>query len=338
MSFGTGDIDYSIVICTYNPDNRILERCLEAVSQLDRNGIATETILVDNNSNTPVSSLPYVQNFGKKIQDFKPILVQEQGVNFARMAAIDMAKGKYIVYIDYDNEPASNYLQQLKKLNADYPQVGAWGPGNVSVDFLDGVAKNIELYAKNAFQERHETVIHFAQEKEWQACYPFGTGLCTHTFILKEYNVLARQGKLTLSGRKGNKLTSGEDTQMVLICISKGYAAGVSPSLQLTHMIPATRANKNYLQRLAFGTGLSYESCLMQIFPEHKSVLEKNILPPDKFSRKTVKKYIAAKFSSNPHKLFYLCQYIGMHASAYLALNRPLPSLVNKIIKYLKLE
>lgn len=332
------DIDYSIVICTYNPDDRILERCLAAVSELDRNSISTETILVDNNSQLPVATLPYVQHFGKKIQDFKTLLVTEQGVNFARMAAIDAAKGKYIVYIDYDNEPAANYLQELKKLNAAYPQVGAWGPGNVSVDFLDGVAINIEAYAKNAFQERHETAIHFAQEKEWQPCYPFGTGLCTYTFLLKEYNVLARQGKLTLSGRKGNKLTSGEDTQMVLICISKGYAAGVSPSLQLTHIIPANRANKNYLQRLAFGTGLSYESCLMQIFPEHKTKLEKTILPPDKFSRKTIKKYIAAKFSGNPYKLLYLSKYIGMHASAYLALNRPLPSLVNKIIKYLKLD
>lgn len=338
MSHDATNIDYSIVICTYNPDERILERCLAAVSRLNRQGITTETILVDNNSKIPVSSLSFVRDLGSKIENFKTHIVTEQGVNFARMAAIDKAKGKDILYVDSDNEPVDNYLQELKKLHTDYPQVGAWGPGNVSVDFLDGVAKNIEEYAKNAFQERHENAIQFATEKEWQPCYPFGTGLCTQAFLLKEYNVLARQGRLTLSGRKGNKLTSGEDTQMVLICISKGYAAGVSPTLCLTHMIPGNRANKNYLQRLAFGTSLSYENCVLQIFPEHKKTLEAAILQEAKFSRKAVKKFLAAKFSSDPHKLFYLAQYIGMHSSVYLALNRPLPTMVHRIIKWMKLD
>ncbi len=331
------EIDYTIVICAYNPDERLLKRCLEAVHNLDTHGITTEVILVDNNSINPLDRIQYVREYVRKIPSMKILLVAQQGVKHARMAAIEESKGKYIVYIDYDNEPEKNYLKELKKLNAQYANVAAWGPGDVTVDFIDGVDKKIEEYSRIAFQERHDTTIQSASLPEWQSCYPFGTGLCTHAFLLKEYNKLARQGKFTLQGRKEDQLTSGEDTQMVLLCISKGYFAGVSPTLKLTHMIPAERSNLQYLKRLAYGTGLSYETCLLQVFPEYLEKLQAEILPGSKFSRRTIKKYLKIKFSSDPFKIFELIRYIALNAGAYVALDKPLPPLVKSIIRRLKL-
>jgi Glycosyl transferase family 2 len=331
------NIDYSIVICTYNPDERILKRCLNAVTNLDRTGITTEVIIVDNNSLTPVESLPYVRDFLKATPSAKMIMVSVQGVNYARIAAITEAIGKYIVYFDYDNEPDRNYLQELRQLNAKYPQVASIGPGDVTVDFIDGIEPAREIYARAAFQERHEAAIKFSAVREWQPCYPFGTGLCTYTFLLKEYVSLARQGKFTMPGRKGNELTSGEDTQMVLLCISKGYFAGVSPALQLRHIIPKTRANENYMHRLAYGTALCYETCLLQVFPEHRNTLRQKMISGAKFTRRSVKKFVKATLSTDPDKLLQLVQFIGSNASVYLALHKPLPPVVKRIIKYLKL-
>jgi hypothetical protein len=334
----TNDIDYSIVICAYNPDERILIRCLAAVHNLDTTGIRTEVILSDNNSTFPVSGLGCVKDLSAKIPLMQTIMVAEQGVKYARMAAIERAKGKYIVYIDYDNEPAADYLQQLKKLNALYPEVAAWGPGNVRVDFIDGIEKRIEEYARAAFQERHEKGTRFSTEHSWQSCYPFGTGLCTHAFLLKEYVQLAKQGVFTLQGRKANRLSSGEDTQMVLLCISRGYAAGVSPTLKLNHMIPQSRANKKYLRRLAYGTAECYETCLTQVFPDRKNELVKNVIPPFKFTTRALKKLLKTIWSSEPNSFFELSAFIGINAGAYHALGRRPPAVIKKMINFFELQ
>lgn len=331
-------IDYSLVICTFNPDKRILQRCLEAVWQLDTTGISTEVILVDNNSDLPLHQQSYIKIFEEKIPGMHILLVPEQGVNYARMAAIEKAAGNYIVYFDYDNEPESDYLQELKKLNEQFPAVAAWGPGKVTVDFIDGVDNAIRHFASMAFQQREEQTVRTARENSWQSCYPFGTGLCTTASLLKEFVQLARQGRFTASGRKGNKLSSGEDTQMVLHCISKGYAAGVSPALKLTHIIPQNRANSQYLQRLLYGTFICYETCLLQVFPEQKKSLEQKIMPRWKFSRKSLKKFIRARWSKDPHKMFDLVEFIATNAGTYAALNKPVPLPVNQIVRILKVE
>ncbi|WP_420150171.1 glycosyltransferase [Spirosoma sp.] len=329
-------IDYSIVICTYNPDERLLKRCLQAVDNLDKEGLTIEVIIVDNNSAVPVSSLPSVKAYAQKLPALTIINEREQGVNHARIAAIDKARGKYTVYFDYDNEPEEDYLQALEKLHEQYPDVAAWGPGHVWVDFLDGIDKAIEKYARNLFQERHEEKITFAKEPEWQPCYPYGTGLCTATFLLKEYVALARQGRFTLSGRKGNLLTSGEDTQMVLICIHEGYAAGVSPTLKLKHIIPGNRANHTYVVRLIYGTGICYETCVVQVFPEYVEQLQKKKISEAKFIRRSLKKYIKAQWSRDPDDEFSLVSYIASISGVYLALNKPIPSLINRITNSLK--
>lgn len=331
-------VDYSIVICAYNPDERLLKRCLNAVYNLDIAGISTEVILVDNNSQVPVETLSYVREYLAKISSMKIILVVKQGVKYARIAAIEQATGKYIVYFDYDNEPESNYLQELKKLNAQYPQVGALGPGDVTVDFIDGIDKTMESYARIAFQERHEETIKFASIPEWQPYYPFGTGLCTFAFLLKEYVQMAKQEKFTMPGRKADQLTSGEDTQMVLFGISKGYFAGVSPELKIRHIIPGSRTNIKYLQRLAYGTGLCYHICLIQVFPEHKNKLRKEIISESKFSTMALKKYLQARLNSDPVKMFDLIQFISLNAGTYEALDKAVPSPIKKIIKNLKLN
>ena len=164
-------IDYSIIICTYNTDDRILKRCLDAVAALDRKDINIEVILTDNNSLTPVESMGFVRQYLSKIPNMKCILVSQQGVKYARMEAIEKAKGKYIVFIDADNEPESDYLQQLKHLNSQFVQVGAFGPGNISVQFIDSIDKSLESYARIAFHERHETSLKTAHLLDWQSFY-----------------------------------------------------------------------------------------------------------------------------------------------------------------------
>jgi glycosyltransferase involved in cell wall biosynthesis len=337
MRYPEHRIDYSIVICTYNPDERILQRCLDAVSDLETEYLTIEVILVDNNSTTPLKSVDWVNGYLEKIPNMQILTVLQQGVKYARIAAIEMAQGNHIVYIDYDNEPESNYLLELQRLNALYPQVAAWGPGMVTVDFIDGVDASLYEYAKIAFQERKDDQIAFSNDHEWQPHYPFGTGLCTDSNLLKEYVQLAKAGRFTLSGRNGDQLSSGEDTQMVLLCVSKGFNAGVSPGLKLNHIIPGERANFNYLKRLAYGTSFCYYTCKLQVFPEFREQMNKSVIPASRFVRHALKKWFKLKQNQNQEQIFEFINYLGLNAGMFYALDKPLPGIIKWIVKSMEL-
>src|SRR2546430_150868 len=53
--------------------------------------------------------------------------------------------------------------------------------------------------------------------------------------------------------RSGEDLLSGGDIDLALHACREGYLAGVIPELQLTHLIPSSRVDPNYLVRLAAG-------------------------------------------------------------------------------------
>src|SRR5690554_5831755 len=108
------DLEYSIVICSYNPDERIMKRCLKAVQSIDFNDINYEIILIDNNSQPSMSTLPYVQDFLNNMTNSRCIIARKQGLTHARIKGTEEASGKYIVFFDDDNEPYSDYLSSLK--------------------------------------------------------------------------------------------------------------------------------------------------------------------------------------------------------------------------------
>ena len=71
-------IDYSVVICTYNPDEEIFKRCLAAVECLDKTLLKIEILLIDNNSTTPIGTLECVKNFLDTELSSRLIVVKEQ--------------------------------------------------------------------------------------------------------------------------------------------------------------------------------------------------------------------------------------------------------------------
>ena len=94
-----------------------------------------------------------------QIQD--ALLKQNRALLMPELKGIEESSGKYIAFFDDDNEPYTDYLVNLKKLHVDYPTVAAWGPGNIWVDFVDGLDKSVnkstQEYVKSGlFQERHE--------------------------------------------------------------------------------------------------------------------------------------------------------------------------------------
>ncbi len=329
------NLDYSIIICSFNPDERILKRCLYAVSNLNFEGIKYEIILVDNNSTPPLNTSLYVQDF-LNTKESKYIIAHEQGLTHARIKGIESAIGKYIVFFDDDNEPKRDYLANLKTLHLEHPNVAAWGPGDINVEFIDGIDSDIEKstinYTKKAFQERHENYLSYASIRNWQACYPYGTGLCIKHHFLRGYALKAKAGAFNASGRKGNLLSSGEDLQMVLFCINNAAAAGVSPTLKINHLIPKKKANFDYLKNLTFGTNLSFHTCISEVLAEYKFYLQQSYIPTMRFSKKVLSKYVNVLFRKDQVKVLELIKFISLTCGNYIALNKPIPKTAKLVL------
>lgn len=312
-------IDYSLVVCTYNPDERLLTRCLASVASLSQDGLSTETILVDNNSVEPIENRSFVIEFGHQIPDFRVIKAEKQGLLFARIAGIEQARGRFIVFFDDDNEPHPDYLKQLHHLIANYPTVAAWGPGNVWVDFVDGINEQLREQAAQFFQERHEKHVSYACQRSLQPCYPYGTGLAVSTTCAQEYVKRVATEAFSLVGRQGQQLSSGDDTQLVLCCVATGHAAGVSPTLQVNHIIPAKRANYPYLKKLAYGMLAAYDISIKQVFAEHPINFGKPLKANWKTNLKIIRKYLKTTWMNTPDQTLKFISYLGLLSSSYSA-------------------
>jgi glycosyltransferase involved in cell wall biosynthesis len=329
------EVNYSIIVCTYNPDERLLKRCLSAIADMKMIENTAEVILVDNNSQTPIKALDYAIEFLKNINTAKIIEEQRQGLSYARMAGLKASKGKWVIFFDDDNEPEADYISTLNELHYRYPHVAAWGPGIVDVDFIDGVNEELKGFATIAFQYRNENQTIYSNQPSWQSCYPFGTGLSIRRSYCENYFSLLEKGIFSLADRKGDALSSGGDTQMVLFCISNGVAAGVSPCLKLVHMVPGKRTSFSYLKKLTFGTSVCYSTCIVEVFPGQLFELQRRLVSERKFIWKALKKWALLIFNSKSRRVFKLIEFLGSVAGDYYACGRPLPRTVVWILKRL---
>jgi glycosyltransferase involved in cell wall biosynthesis len=259
---------FSIVICTHNPDPELFQRLLSAVLKFEVASPTHEVIIVDNLSNPALSENEALKNFLKQKNQSRLIHESQPGLTPSRLAGIKEANHEWIVFFDDDNEPADDYLMQAAMITRQFPQVGAWGPGNVEVEYTIAVAPSWLHHYKHIFQQRNSTELRFDNIFWWQHCYPYGTGFLLQKNICKEYQRRVEQGMYSLSDRKGKSLSSGGDMQMIYTGLLMGYYIGISPDIKLKHLINSSKANQRYIGRLLYGSASCNLPAYYQCFPE----------------------------------------------------------------------
>ncbi len=267
---------FSIIICTYNPNIKVLERLFDAIIGISENNtnIEFETLLIDNNSIPELVNEKVVKDFIKRVPHAKLIKEPIPGLTSARLTGINNAQYEWLVFFDDDNEPASDYLSKATHAIEAFPFVGAWGPGNIGVEYLNGSNKWLQSQ-KVLFQERNTNATIFESKKEWQLCYPYGTGMIIKKEIALEYVERVNNKRYTLSDRKGKSLSSGGDVQLVLTAIDLQFAAGVIEGMHITHIIDENKANLSYMKKQQYGTSSSYIKAYNQVFKSNPLLTRK---------------------------------------------------------------
>lgn len=267
-------MDISVIICTYNPEERIFSRCLNAIRALRKNDLRVEVILVDNNSLPSLVNLDYVASFLSVTPSSRCIKETKPGLTYARIAGFRAASAPVVIYFDDDNEPARDYLLTANQVLLEKKEVGMLGPGVVRVDFIDGSNKWLEserpLFQEiNLSSEMYNNVL-----TSYEECYPYGTGLVLRKEIMEKYcRVVESQGEI--SDRKENSLVGGGDLQIVWTGIKLGYYAGRTPQLEMVHVIPKSRTTGSYIRKLCYSLGYSETKCRLGVFPENEQTIKR---------------------------------------------------------------
>jgi len=265
---------FSIVICTYNPNEQLLKEVVDAVMDQDFPKQNYEVIIIDNNSRNAVGDYTFIKSNPGLICRLEAL----QGLAFARITGIKATKSDRIVFVDDDNILSTDYLKNLQELVNKFPSVGVWGPGVINVKYSHHAPEWIRLNYASLFQEKNHQYTQYGSVVGWPDYYPAGSGMVVRKDILQMYMNQFEAGALTATGRKGNSLASAEDSQIVWTAVKMGLAAGTSPLLKLKHVIPESRLSRKYLAALNYGISSSYKAALSEMFPELKPSFTKRTL------------------------------------------------------------
>lgn len=320
--------DVSIIICTYNPERHVFSRCLHSVQRLERGGLLVEILIIDNNSTSPIVLYPYVQEFLKSCPNSRIIIEKEQGLTYARKCGVTNSVGGIIIFFDDDNEVDVAYLTEVVPLFKKSENIVIWGPGKVTVDFLDIPPKWVRKDFVKLFQEKSVQQITYGCTVGYYDWTVNGTGMSIRREIIS--NFFDEHANSSITDRKGNSLSSGGDTQIVWYAIKNGLASGVSPTLVINHMISNKRCSLAYILRLQYSLANSYLPAFLEIFPEQKYSIELSTFPKDLLG------CLWRGLRSMNYRLFFamLSSTIGKHDSFESIYGRPLP-LSAKILKKL---
>ena len=123
---------FSIILPVYNAE-KFLTKSLESVFSQDLDPSEYEVIVINDGSSDQSRNI--ILNFKNRHRNLIFIDQQNQGVSAARNAGLKIAKGKYITFLDSDDEIENNSLKNiLNKLESDQ---------------LDIVYPNIDTYLEN---------------------------------------------------------------------------------------------------------------------------------------------------------------------------------------------
>lgn len=254
---------YSVIVCTFNPQPEQLEKVLTCLLKQTYDASQFEILVVDNNSPGNLSQL----GIFSRMPQIRCVREEKQGLVYARLKGLDLARGATLVFVDDDNLLDKEYLSGLATLEECHPNVQVWGPGIVEVIYTAEAPKWIRDHYSWLFQKKNLSDTKYGSVEGWPEYYPAGSGMAVKKTLMEKYAQRFRSGQLSLTGRSGEQLSSGEDAQIVWTAVAEGQSAGSSPLLKLNHLIPPGRCSLKYLKKLNYGIALAYAKGLGEMFP-----------------------------------------------------------------------
>ncbi len=249
----------SVIICTHNPRLEYLHKVLKALESQTLPMEQWELLLIDNASNQLLDSeidLSWHPN-GRHLRE------EKLGKNYALLLGFQEAKSEILAIVDDDNVLDAYYLELSLQISKDWPMLGAWG-GQIRPDFEVTPPNWTKPYwwmlaIRELDQDKWSNLLH---------CYdtiPVGAGMCLRKCVADKYTQLVSNSSIRLNlDPKGKQLLRGGDIDLAFTSCDVGLGTGVFVSLKVTHLIPVSRLEEDYLLRLA--EGIAYSNTVVEYF------------------------------------------------------------------------
>ena len=251
----------SVITCTHNPRRDYFERVLAALKAQTLDRGRWEYVVVDNASAEAVEK-------GLSLSwhpAARCVREERLGLTHARLRGIRESAGELLVFVDDDNVLDRDYLEAAQRVSEEWAILGAWG-GQVRALFDEPPPEWTRPYWSRL-------VIREFDEDRWSnlpmqhETMPSGAGLCVRRSVALFYAGLHERGKRqVILDRAGVSTVSGGDTDLASCAIDLGLGLGLFAALKLSHLIPPSRLEEDYLVRLV--EGLAYSELVLRSFRE----------------------------------------------------------------------
>lgn len=238
----------TVIICTYNRA-KYIGNLLESLAANDLAKSEYEIVLVDNNCTDNTREI--CEAFAKAHKDvnFRYVVEPEQGLSAARNKGIKEARGEIIVYVDDDALVDPHYLRTYAEWFAAHPETQACG-GPI-VPLYETVEPSwMTPYTKallTAWMNYGDKVRKYPKGR-----YPGGGNAAYRKSVFDKVGLYN-----TALGRKGGNLMGSEEKDI----FDKMHALGLQvlylPTPVLHHIIPQTKLEPDYFNRLTTQIGIS---------------------------------------------------------------------------------
>ena len=236
----------SFIICTYNREKYIYECLSRLAKNTEQEG--WEIVLVNNNStdSTAAECKRFESDYPKV--NYCYFVETQQGLSFARNRGIAEAHGEWIVFLDDDAMVETDYIANLKVHLANYREAAAFG-GQIAPSFEDGEPDWYSEWSMGFVSaiDRGDKVHMFPENK-----FPIGANMGIKREILDKVGMFN-----TELGRTGNNLLAGEEKDLFNRIHKAGGTILYFPNIGVKHCIPGRRTTREFVERLAYGVGVS---------------------------------------------------------------------------------
>jgi glycosyltransferase involved in cell wall biosynthesis len=237
----------SIIICCYNSADRMPETLSHIAQQQVPAHIPFEVVVVNNASKD--ATVEVTRKVWNGLGSSVPFRIVEQpipGLSHAREKGIETAQYEYLLFCDDDNWLHKDYVRvafEVMEGNAQIGALGGLGVPECEVPPPNWVKDFFGAYAVGP-QQGHSGVL-------TRGGVVFGAGAVYRKEALLWLKNNGFQSLLT--GRDGDKLTSGEDLELCYALTLAGYQVWYDDRLLFKHFIRKERINWKYIVNISAG-------------------------------------------------------------------------------------